>query len=90
MIVSFIISDTPFSCGVPGTVFSLRIPWYEQQSSNSLLHYSPPLFDLRHFNIFLVSFSTKAFHFVKVSKTYDLCQMQLTQVFLVASPIKVT
>jgi hypothetical protein len=30
MIVLFILSDTPFSCGVHGTVFSLRITWYEQ------------------------------------------------------------
>ena len=65
---SFLKTSTPFYCGVPRTDFSLWIPWYEQQSSNSLLQYSHPLSDLRNFNLFLVSFSTKAFHFVKVSK----------------------
>ncbi|KAJ7550593.1 hypothetical protein O6H91_07G108200 [Diphasiastrum complanatum] len=45
--VQFILSPTPFCCGLCGQVNCLLIPSCLQNSSNSLLTYSPPLSILR-------------------------------------------
>src|SRR6185503_8926409 len=45
--VRFLLSDTPFHCGVPGGVNSESIPFSFRWSSNSWLKYSPPRSDRR-------------------------------------------
>jgi hypothetical protein len=69
--VLFMRSAMPFSCGVPGIVFSILIPFAAQNCLNPPSLYSPPFSDLRHFSFKLVYVSTMAFHFLKVSNELD-------------------
>ena len=54
----------------------LEEAWTCKQVKYSFLQYSPPLLDMRHFNIFPISLSTKALHFLKVGNTSDFFLMQ--------------
>jgi hypothetical protein len=85
----FILSATPFSCGVLRTVECLLMLCCSQKILNSSFVYSVPLFDLRHLIFLPVWFSTSAFHNLNLVNVSDLCRMKHIQTYLEKSSINV-
>ena len=79
--VLFILSTTPFCCGVLLTVKWQVIPSNSQNLMNSLFLYSRPLSILRYIVFLPVWFSTYAFHFLNMPNTSDLCFIKCIQPF---------
>lgn len=69
IIYFFILLGIPFSCGVSGTIFILLISLHEQELSYFFMQHSPPLSNMRHFNLFHVSSLIYSFYFLKALNT---------------------
>ena len=67
----FLLSDILFYSRVPGVETFLFTPLSMQNLLNSLEMNSPPLSDLKHFNLLLVSFSTLAKYHLNFSNASD-------------------
>lgn len=65
--------DNPFRYSLSRTVGTNCIPNSTKYTLKMVSLYSPPLFDLKHFNFWLVSFLTSAFYFLKTLNTWHLC-----------------
>ena len=85
----FLLSTTPFCCGVYGTEYSIQIPSDSQKLWKSILTYSPPPSDLIELMFLLKLFSTIALKILKVSKTSDFSFMKQIQQYLEQSSINV-
>lgn len=71
--VWFILSASPFCCGVLGTVLCLTIPFSLQKLLNSSDKYSKPISVLRYFRFFPVTFS--------VSRTFEMHQTWSSNIY---------
>src|SRR3982751_5866726 len=87
--VRFLLSDTPFHCGVPGGVSWDKIPQSLRKSSNSWLKYSPPRSDRRALILLPSCFSTSFLNSLNFSKDLDLFFIRYTYPYLLKSSVNV-
>jgi hypothetical protein len=88
--VLFILSTTPFCCGVYGVVFWHAMPHYLQNYSKSFPHNSPPLSVLNTLIFLSIWFSTRDLNSLNFLKTYDFFLRKYIHVFLEKSSMKET
>jgi hypothetical protein len=86
----FILSATPFYCGVYGVVFWNSMEHCLQNFSKSFPHNSPPLLVLNVLIFLFVQVSTRDLKSLKLSKTYDFFLRKYIHVFLKKSSIEDT
>ena len=82
MIDLFLLLAIPFYSGVLGADTCLLIPFSMQTLLNSWKMNSPPLFDLKNFNLFPISFSTLAKYYLNFSNASDFSLRYITIVIL--------
>ena len=86
--LQFLLSATPFYCGLWGIVSSHRMPSFTHKFLNSFDTYSPPLSLLSAFTFLLVYFSTNALNSMNFENVWSFFHMKKIQHFLEKSSIK--
>jgi hypothetical protein len=82
IMVLFILSATPFYCGVYGMMWCLTMPAFLQKSLNSFEQNSIPLSVRQIFTFLSVCFSTITFQALKASNASYLCFRKLGNTLL--------
>ena len=85
----FILSATPFYCGLWGAISSLQMPYFTHNFLKQFETYSPPLFLMRAFTFLLVYFSTSALNSTNLENVSSFFRMNKIQHFLENSSIKI-